>query len=98
MSEYTKLLGPPRTLDESDMLRTLIAENGREAFLGAVYLATNIGKKRVPWRWLQTVLGNGDWRRGYEKANAGRASPKTPVMPIDLDDLFKDENAGGDYK
>lgn len=52
---------------EGENLVTLISEYGVEAFKGAVLLAKkNSVNNGGTWRWMQTVLTNGDWKYGYE--------------------------------
>lgn len=83
---FTSAIHPFFSVTEADMINTLIYEYGEKAFIGAVkYAKQNNVRHTSTWKWLQTVLQNGDWVKGY-----GQVTEKEKVMSITItpDEIF----------
>lgn len=94
-SEFTQLIRPIANTKEAEWLKELIEENGVEAFIGAVRLAARFERRGMRIAgWLQTVLENGDWKRGYEDPDEDSQASCEPV--INPWDLFDDDDKDSD--
>ncbi|MBR2140345.1 MAG: hypothetical protein IJ963_05750 [Phascolarctobacterium sp.] len=68
---------------EGENLIELIKEFGNEAFKGAVLLAKkNSVNNGSTWKWMQTVLANGDWKYGYEERSKKKRRARIPSLDI----------------
>lgn len=87
---FTSAIHPFFSVKEADMIKTLICENGEKAFIGAVKYAQSKGiKHRNTWKWLQTVLDNGDWKKGYEDTeNLKKPKTVSQIPVITPDEIF----------
>ena len=47
-------------------------------------------KHKNTWKWLQTVLDNGDWKKGYDENTENQKKPKhvSQIPVITPDEIF----------
>lgn len=88
---FTSAIHPFFSVKEAEMINALICEFGEKAFIGAVKYAQSKGiKHKNTWKWLQTVLDNGDWKKGYDENTENQKKPKhvSQIPVITPDEIF----------
>lgn len=87
---YISAIHPFFSTEERDMVYTLVKEFGAKAFIGAVkYAKLKKVRHKSTWKWLQTVLDNGDWRKGYENTENQKKPKHVSQIPvITPDEIF----------
>ena len=88
---FTSAIHPFFSVKEAEMINALICEFGEKAFIGAVKYAQSKGiKHKNTWKWLQTVLDNGDWKKGYDENTENQKKSKhvSQIPVIAPDEIF----------
>lgn len=88
---FTSAIHPFFSVKEAEMINALICEFGEKAFIGAVKYAQSKGiKHKNTWKWLQTVLDNGDWKKGYDENTENQKKTKhvSQIPVITPDEIF----------
>lgn len=88
---FTSAIHPFFSVKEAEMINALICEFGEKAFIGAVKYDQSKGiKHKNTWKWLQTVLDNGDWKKGYDENTENQKKPKhvSQIPVITPDEIF----------
>lgn len=88
---FTSAIHPFFSVKEAEMINALICGFGEKAFIGAVKYAQSKGiKHKNTWKWLQTVLDNGDWKKGYDENTENQKKPKhvSQIPVITPDEIF----------
>lgn len=84
---FESKIRPIGSADEASLLRDQITEYGPRKFAGAVLMAAKCKRNgRGIARWLETVLLNGDWQKGFEE-DSNTMGQDIPLVALDT--LFK---------